>query len=85
MLYVVSGSKIHLPPYLLLAHLDVVPADDATKWNFSPFSADIHDGFLYGRGTIDDKHNVFVRHYYYYNYDYYFLYVALSVSLLCLT
>ena len=60
LLYVVSGSKIHLPPYLLLAHLDVVPADDATKWDFSPFSAEIHDGFLYGRGTLDDKHNVFV-------------------------
>jgi len=61
---------MHLPPYLLLAHLDVVPAGDATKWDFPPFSAEIHDGFLYGRGTVDDKHNVFVCN--------------LSVSLFCL-
>jgi len=60
LLYVVTGSSVHLQPYLLMAHLDVVPADDVTKWDVTPFSAEIHDGFLYGRGTIDDKHNVFV-------------------------
>ena len=60
LLYVVSGANVHLLPYLLLAHLDVVPADDATKWDVPPFSAEIHDGFLYGRGAIDDKHSVFV-------------------------
>jgi len=61
LLYVVSGRNVHLPPYLLMAHLDVVPADDVDKWDVLPFSAEIHDGFIYGRGTIDNKHNVFVR------------------------
>ena len=60
LLYVVSGTKVHLQPYLLMAHLDVVPADDETKWDVPPFSAEIRDGFIYGRGTIDNKHNVFV-------------------------
>jgi len=60
LLYVVSGTKVHLQPYLLMAHLDVVPADDAAKWHFPPFSAEINDGFIYGRGSIDNKHNVFV-------------------------
>jgi len=44
-----------------MAHLDVVPADDETMWDVPPFSAEIRDGFLYGRGTIDNKHNLFVR------------------------
>ena len=39
---------------LLLAHLDVVGVDKA-KWSVEPFSGTIKDGYLYGRGTIDDK------------------------------
>jgi len=61
LLYVVSGANSYLRPYLLMAHLDVVPADDETMWDVPPFSAEIRDGFLYGRGTIDNKHNLFVR------------------------
>jgi len=60
LLYVVSGTNIQLQPYCLLAHLDVVPADDATNWEVPPFSAEIRDGFVYGRGTLDDKQMVFV-------------------------
>ena len=37
----------------ILAHLDVVPA--GTGWRFPPFSAQIHEGRLFGRGTTDDK------------------------------
>lgn len=61
LLYVVSGANARLQPYLLLGHLDVVPADDTTKWDVPPFSAEIRDGFVYGRGTIDNKYNVIVR------------------------
>lgn len=39
---------------LLLGHLDVVPADKS-KWLVDPFGAVIQDGYLYGRGAIDDK------------------------------
>lgn len=38
----------------VLAHLDVVPAD-GTDWLFPPYSAQVFDGKLYGRGSIDDK------------------------------
>ena len=39
---------------LLVAHLDVVPVDKA-RWTVDPFSAVIKDGYMYGRGAIDDK------------------------------
>jgi acetylornithine deacetylase/succinyl-diaminopimelate desuccinylase-like protein len=39
---------------LLMGHLDVVGVDK-TKWKVDPFSAVIEDGYLYGRGAIDDK------------------------------
>jgi acetylornithine deacetylase/succinyl-diaminopimelate desuccinylase-like protein len=39
---------------LLLAHLDVVGVDKS-KWSVDPFAAVIKDGYLYGRGAIDDK------------------------------
>jgi len=43
-----------LRPLLLMAHSDVVPAD-RNKWSVDPFSAEIKDGFLYGRGAQDTK------------------------------
>jgi acetylornithine deacetylase/succinyl-diaminopimelate desuccinylase-like protein len=39
---------------LLMAHLDVVGVDKS-KWSVDPFGAVIKDGYLYGRGAIDDK------------------------------
>ena len=41
-------------PLLLLSHLDVVPADP-TLWSHAPFGADIADGYIWGRGTVDMK------------------------------
>jgi acetylornithine deacetylase/succinyl-diaminopimelate desuccinylase-like protein len=35
-------------------HLDVVPAD-ASEWSVHPFSAEIRDGYLWGRGAVDMK------------------------------
>lgn len=37
----------------LLCHLDVVP--EGSNWTFPPYAAEIHDGKIYGRGTIDNK------------------------------
>lgn len=37
----------------VLGHLDVVP--EGAGWKFPPYGAEIHDGKIYGRGTMDDK------------------------------
>ena len=42
------------PALVLIHHMDVVPAK-AEEWSVPPFSAEIRDGFLYGRGTLDTK------------------------------
>ena len=39
---------------LLLAHYDVVPAE-TEKWSVDPFGAEMKDGFIYGRGSLDMK------------------------------
>ena len=41
-------------PVLIMGHMDVVGADTA-KWETPPFEATVRDGYLYGRGAIDDK------------------------------
>jgi acetylornithine deacetylase/succinyl-diaminopimelate desuccinylase-like protein len=41
-------------PLLLLAHMDVVGVERA-RWTTNPFGGEILDGYLYGRGAIDDK------------------------------
>lgn len=43
-----------------MGHLDVVPADNVGEWEVPPFSASIHDDYIYGRGAIDDKQSVMV-------------------------
>src|SRR6187397_3032612 len=43
-------------PHLMFAgHTDVVPPGDPKAWSHAPFSADIDDGVLYGRGAVDMK------------------------------
>ena len=39
----------------ILTHVDVVPPGDMEDWDTDPFAAEIKDGKMYGRGTIDDK------------------------------
>ena len=46
-----SGAK---RPVMLLAHMDVVSAERA-RWTHDPYAGDVADGYLYGRGAIDDK------------------------------
>lgn len=46
-----NGKK---KPLLLMAHLDVVGVE-RDKWTLDPFGGVIKDGYLYGRGSIDDK------------------------------
>src|SRR5690348_16289556 len=42
------------PPVLLLAHMDVVGVMPEA-WTKNPFGGDVVDGYVYGRGAIDDK------------------------------
>lgn len=58
LLYTWAGRDTAAPPVLLLGHLDVVPAGEESRWTHPPFSGAIADGFVWGRGTIDDKVNV---------------------------
>lgn len=39
----------------IIGHLDVVPADMKDGWTSDPFTANVRDGKLFGRGSIDDK------------------------------
>jgi acetylornithine deacetylase/succinyl-diaminopimelate desuccinylase-like protein len=41
-------------PFLLLSHLDVVPAP-SERWSHDPFAAEIVDGYVVGRGAVDMK------------------------------
>lgn len=49
-----TGSDPSAQPVLLMAHQDVVPAD-ATEWPHGPFEGATADGYLWGRGALDDK------------------------------
>lgn len=59
-LYTITGSNTSLTPYLLAAHLDVVPAIPE-EWEFPPFEAQIKDEYIYARGAIDFKQGIMVR------------------------
>lgn len=45
------------PVIMLHAHIDTVPiaADEAGKWSMDPYAAEVRDGRLYGKGSVDDK------------------------------
>ncbi len=54
-LYTWAGSDPSLAPILLLAHIDVVPAESVERWTRPPFEGRIEEGYVWGRGAIDDK------------------------------
>ena len=57
LLYTWAGTEPTLPPVLLLGHLDVVPVEPGTEkeWTYPPFSGTLADGYVWGRGAMDDK------------------------------
>ena len=57
MLFTWQGSNAQLKPVLLMAHMDVVPIapGEDDKWQYPPFSGELAEGFVWGRGTIDTK------------------------------
>jgi acetylornithine deacetylase/succinyl-diaminopimelate desuccinylase-like protein len=48
------GKDRGLRPLLLLNHMDVVPVD-ASRWKQDPFGAEVENGVLWGRGSLDMK------------------------------
>lgn len=51
-----DGNGSTKPRLLLLSHLDVVPATRVDAWKHPPFSGELDDGWVYGRGAIDTKY-----------------------------
>ncbi|HST62563.1 MAG TPA: M20 family peptidase [Longimicrobium sp.] len=60
LLYTWPGTDPSLPPVLLMGHMDVVPVEPGTeaRWTRPPFSGALADGFVWGRGALDDKVSV---------------------------
>ncbi len=52
-----KGKNSNTKPVLFMAHFDVVPVQ-TEGWKHDPFSGDIEDGILWGRGTLDTKNSL---------------------------
>jgi carboxypeptidase PM20D1 len=57
LLYHWKGTGSDKKPFLMMAHMDVVPVEESTAdtWPHEAFSGDIADGYVWGRGAIDMK------------------------------
>ncbi|MBO2452665.1 M20/M25/M40 family metallo-hydrolase [Actinomadura barringtoniae] len=53
----IAGTDPDAPAFLVHGHLDVVPADPA-EWSVPPFSGEVRDGCVWGRGAVDMKGTV---------------------------
>ena len=60
LLFTWTGSDPALPGYLLLAHQDVVAVETGTEaaWTHPAFAGTVADGYIWGRGTLDNKGSV---------------------------
>lgn len=60
LLYTWEGTDPSLKPMALIGHQDVVPVPEETAgdWTHPPFSGEIADGYLWGRGAVDMKDHV---------------------------
>lgn len=54
LMYKIEGTDKSLKPALFLGHQDVVPPQK-DGWKYPPFSAEIADGYIWGRGSFDMK------------------------------
>ncbi|MDB5618931.1 M20 family peptidase [Tardiphaga sp.] len=61
LLYTWQGSDPAAKPMAVLAHQDVVPVAPGTEkdWQHPPFDGVVSDGFIWGRGSWDDKGNLY--------------------------
>ena len=60
-LITIPGSDASLRPCLYMSHQDVVPVVEGTEqdWTHPAFSGAVADGYIWGRGTLDIKEQVF--------------------------
>lgn len=60
LLYTWPGTDAQAKPVMFLAHQDVVPIAPGTEpqWKAAPFAGEIKEGFVWGRGSWDDKANL---------------------------
>jgi len=60
LLYRWEGKDASKTPIAFLGHMDVVPIEPGTEgtWTHPPFSGAIEDGFIWGRGSLDNKSTV---------------------------
>ncbi|HOW57743.1 MAG TPA: M20 family peptidase [Smithellaceae bacterium] len=60
LLYTWRGSDKAKKPIVLMAHMDVVPVEEKSKdqWKYGPFAGSVAEGYIWGRGTLDNKGNL---------------------------
>jgi carboxypeptidase PM20D1 len=60
LLFTWEGKDPTLEPALFYAHMDVVPVPDDSRdqWKEDPFAGTVKDGYIWGRGVLDDKNQV---------------------------
>ena len=60
LIYTWEGKDPSLPPAIFMAHQDVVPIAEESRdhWEVEPFSGDVKDGYIWGRGSLDDKNQI---------------------------
>ncbi len=52
-----EGTNDALDPGMMMGHYDVVPVEEGTEeeWTYPPYSGEVAEGFIWGRGALDDK------------------------------
>lgn len=60
LIYTWEGQNPSLAPAVFMAHQDVVPIAEESRgqWEVEPFSGEIKDGYIWGRGSLDDKNQI---------------------------
>ncbi|WP_225782842.1 M20 family peptidase [Xenophilus sp. Marseille-Q4582] len=63
LLYTWKGRDAAAPAIVVMAHQDVVPIAPGTEkaWSVDPFAGEVKDGFIWGRGALDNKGNLFAQ------------------------
>lgn len=57
LLFTWKGKNPAFKPIILMAHQDVVPVEESSRnlWEAAPFGGELKNGFVWGRGAVDDK------------------------------